>query len=104
MNIYDAKNQPIIKAIKFCLNYNPDYMKLKWVEYKVNREIYKCRVLDHKFGGIVTIHLQEKFVRSAVNWLKNGGMAEWSKAAVLKTVGGQTSGGSNPSPSSTRKD
>ncbi len=26
-----------------------------------------------------------------------GKMAEWSNAAVLKTVGGQTSGGSNPS-------
>ena len=28
-----------------------------------------------------------------------GGMAEWSNAAVLKTVEGHTSGGSNPSPS-----
>ena len=28
-----------------------------------------------------------------------GGMAEWSNAAVLKTVEGQTSGGSNPSSS-----
>ena len=31
--------------------------------------------------------------------LKNGGMAEWSKAAVLKTVEGNTSVGSNPTPS-----
>ena len=30
---------------------------------------------------------------------KNGGMAEWSKAAVLKTVEGNTSVGSNPTPS-----
>ena len=29
----------------------------------------------------------------------SGGMAEWSKAAVLKTVEPQGSGGSNPSPS-----
>ena len=28
-----------------------------------------------------------------------GGMAEWSNAAVLKTVEGHTSGGSNPSSS-----
>ena len=28
-----------------------------------------------------------------------GGMAEWSKAAVLKTVEGHTSVGSNPTPS-----
>ena len=28
-----------------------------------------------------------------------GGMAEWSKAAVLKTVEGNTSVGSNPTPS-----
>ena len=30
-----------------------------------------------------------------------GGMAEWSKAAVLKTVEGNTSVGSNPTPSAT---
>ncbi len=30
---------------------------------------------------------------------ENGGMAEWSKAAVLKTVEGNTSVGSNPTPS-----
>mgnify|MGYP001228402491 CR=1 FL=1 len=30
-----------------------------------------------------------------------GGMAEWSIAAVLKTVEGNTSGGSNPSSSAT---
>ncbi len=29
----------------------------------------------------------------------SGGMAEWSNAAVLKTVEGHTSGGSNPSSS-----
>ena len=29
----------------------------------------------------------------------HGGMAEWSKAAVLKTVEGYTSVGSNPTPS-----
>ncbi len=31
-----------------------------------------------------------------------GGMAEWSNAAVLKTVEGHTSGGSNPSSSAER--
>jgi hypothetical protein len=31
-----------------------------------------------------------------------GGMAERSNAAVLKTVEGHTSGGSNPSPSATK--
>jgi hypothetical protein len=31
--------------------------------------------------------------------LKPGGMAEWTKAAVLKTAVGQPTGGSNPSPS-----
>ncbi len=30
---------------------------------------------------------------------QEGGMAEWSNAAVLKTVEGHTSGGSNPSSS-----
>jgi hypothetical protein len=33
---------------------------------------------------------------------KYGGMAEWLKAAVLKTVVGQLTGGSNPSPSATK--
>jgi hypothetical protein len=33
---------------------------------------------------------------------KNGGMAEWSKAAVLKTVEGNTSVGSNPTPSANK--
>ena len=32
-----------------------------------------------------------------------GGMAEWSNAAVLKTVEAQVSGGSNPSPSAENK-
>ena len=31
--------------------------------------------------------------------LEPGGMAEWTKAAVLKTAVGQPTGGSNPSPS-----
>ena len=31
-----------------------------------------------------------------------GGMAEWSKAAVLKTVEGHTSVGSNPTPSANK--
>ena len=31
-----------------------------------------------------------------------GGMAEWTKAAVLKTAVGQPTGGSNPSPSASK--
>ena len=34
-----------------------------------------------------------------VKWVFCGGMAEWLKAAVLKTVEGNTSVGSNPTPS-----
>ncbi len=34
--------------------------------------------------------------------IRLGGMAEWSNAAVLKTVEGHTSGGSNPSSSAKR--
>jgi hypothetical protein len=33
---------------------------------------------------------------------ESGGMAEWSKAAVLKTVEGNTSVGSNPTPSANK--
>jgi len=35
--------------------------------------------------------------------LIEGGMAEWSNAAVLKTVEGHTSGGSNPSSSAIKR-
>lgn len=73
MNIYANENQPIIKAIKFCLNWNSATMKLLGVDYSVDKEIYKCRVLDRDFGGRVTARLEEKFVRSAINWLKSGG-------------------------------
>lgn len=38
--------------------------------------------------------LNYHYVLMAIGW-----MAEWSKAAVLKTVEVQASGGSNPSPS-----
>jgi len=48
-------------------------MRLYGVDYKVDKEIYKCRVLDYGFGGRVTVRLEEKFVRSAINWLKKGG-------------------------------
>jgi hypothetical protein len=37
--------------------------------------------------------------RSEGSPLEPGGMAEWTKAAVLKTAVGQPTGGSNPSPS-----
>lgn len=73
MNIHDPKNIPIIKAIKFCLNWNPKTMKLLGVKYSVDKEIYKCRVFDPDWGGRTTVRLEEKFVRSAINWLKNGG-------------------------------
>ncbi len=36
-------------------------------------------------------------VRKGVGFSLFGEMAEWSNAAVLKTVEGHTSGGSNPS-------
>jgi hypothetical protein len=101
MNIYDPKHAPVIKAIKFCLNYHPANMRILGVDYKESRELYKCRVLDHEFGGRVTVYLEEKFVRHAINWLNQGGMAEWLKASVLKTEGGNTSGSSNLPPSST---
>jgi hypothetical protein len=74
MNILDDKNMVVIKAIKFCLNWNPATMHLYGVDYKVDKELYKCRVLDRDFGGRVTVRLEEKFVRSAINWLKNGGL------------------------------
>ena len=41
--------------------------------------------------------------RNELRELKNGEMAEWPKAAVLKTVVGQPTGGSNPSLSATQK-
>ena len=34
--------------------------------------------------------------------MKNGGMAEWTKAAVLKTVVAQVTVGSNPTPTATQ--
>ena len=36
-------------------------------------------------------------LRKTTTFLSKGEMAEWSIAAVLKTVEGNTSGGSNPS-------
>ena len=65
MNIYDPKNQMYMKAIKFCLNFN-QHIQLKSVDYKSQKDIYKCRVLDHQFGGNVTVNLNGFFVRSAV--------------------------------------
>jgi hypothetical protein len=48
-----------------------------------------------------------KYINKVAQFKKNtnfapGEMAEWSIAAVLKTVEGQTSGGSNPSLSADR--
>jgi hypothetical protein len=40
-----------------------------------------------------------KSIPSAGELIEPGGMAEWTKAAVLKTAVGQPTGGSNPSPS-----
>lgn len=78
MNILNSKNKEVIKAIKFCLNWHSQTMKLYGIDYKVDKEIYKCRVLDEVFGGRVTVRLEEKFVRSAINWLKSGGKY-WNK-------------------------
>jgi hypothetical protein len=49
-------------------------MTLYGVDYKVDKELYKCELLDRDFGGVVEIRLEEKFVRSGINWLKNGGL------------------------------
>lgn len=48
-------------------------MKLYGVDYKYNRELYKCRLLDEKFGGRVTVYLEEQFIRSAIAWINKGG-------------------------------
>ncbi len=50
--------------------------------YGIEKALYIC---THLFGSLA--------LRCT------GGMAEWSNAAVLKTVEGHTSGGSNPSSS-----
>ena len=66
---------------------------------------------DKRFRRVVMDYLDEKMIKIYENLdqffeaKKNksifasvkGGMAEWSNAAVLKTVEGHTSGGSNPS-------
>jgi hypothetical protein len=72
MNIRDKKNSKILRAILFCLNADPT-LKLLGVDYKSNREVYKCRVLDYNFGGRITVNLDERFVNSAFNWLKFDG-------------------------------
>ncbi len=50
--------------------------------------------LTEKKVGISTVLLQ---VKQKLYYFCRGEMAEWSNAAVLKTVEGHTSGGSNPS-------
>ena len=55
---------------------------------------------QHVFSGtllfVLNFVLKQKNLKFA---LRNGGVAEWSMAAVLKTVERQRSGGSNPSAS-----
>lgn len=78
MDIRGKKFKEVLKAIKFCLNWNPLSMELYSVDYKVDKELYKCEILDRDFGGVVEIRLEEKFVRSGINWLKNGGCQSWT--------------------------
>ena len=73
INIYSRENQEIVKSIKFCLNWNPQTCKLLSVKYSVDKELYKVRMIDYDFGGRVTVRLEEKFVRHAMLWLRNGG-------------------------------
>lgn len=79
MNIYDLKNANTVKAIKFCLNWDPKIMKLYSVKYSIDKEIYKVSVLDYNWGGRTTCRLTEKFVRSSRNWLNAGGSFFWDK-------------------------
>ena len=51
---------------------------------------------------ILTIIIFFLFLQPAASSIINGRLAEWSMAAVLKTVERQRSGGSNPSPSAKR--
>ena len=51
---------------------------------------------------ILTIIIFFLFLQPAARSIINGRLAEWSMAAVLKTVERQRSGGSNPSPSAKR--
>ena len=78
MNIYDTKNQMYVKAIKFCLNFNGK-IDLLYVDYKSGKDIYKCRVLDHQFGGRLTVRLDGSFVRSAVKRVLDNKPLIWYK-------------------------
>lgn len=77
IELTENKNKVVIEAIKFCLNWNPLSMELYSVDYKTDKELYKCELLDRDFGGWVEVRLNEKFVRSGINWLKNGGLSSW---------------------------
>ena len=49
-------------------------------------------------------HIFASLLRNTATCQSKGEMAEWSIAAVLKTVEGNTSGGSNPSLSAKKKE
>jgi CHASE2 domain-containing sensor protein len=78
MNICDTKNRMYVNAIKFCLNFNGQ-IKLIGVDYKSGKDIYKCRVIDHQFGGRVTVRLNGDFVRSAVKRVLDNKPLIWYK-------------------------
>jgi len=80
MNIYDPKNQDYIKAIKFCLNFNGK-IKLLYVDYKGDKDIFKCRVLDHQFGGRITVNLNGFFVRNALKRVFDNKPLIWCEGA-----------------------
>ena len=59
--------------------------------------ISKCTLIFSKNFQKKTIKSFSKTKKGFIFALAKGEMAEWSNAAVLKTVEGHTSGGSNPS-------
>ncbi len=61
-----------------------------------------CGLVDEKKLREI-VGISEKMCNFAVQNHNLGEMAEWSIAAVLKTVEGHTSGGSNPSLSANSK-
>jgi hypothetical protein len=78
IGLTENKLKGIVESIMFCLNWNPLSMELYSVKYKIDKEIYKCELLDRDFGGVVEVRLEEKFVRSGVKWLRNGGKNSWT--------------------------
>jgi hypothetical protein len=60
----------IIKACKFCLNFQPDDT-INEIDYNEDNEVYFVKLNYHWIG------LQEKFVRSAIKHLNKGKPSKW---------------------------